>query len=105
MLKKNDKNVGGQSLLQYRNKTFEKNENNKYLVETILLDDIVPYLPLNSKHKTAIIKIDIEGFEVYAFEHASLLFNTLDIKIVFMEVQRAKTNIRIFSILTSKTMS
>ena len=85
MLEPDDRNIGAQSLLQHRNELYEKNANNKYLVETILLDDIVPYLPLNSKHKTAIIKIDIEGFEVYAFEHASLLFNTLDIKIVFME--------------------
>jgi hypothetical protein len=33
------------------------------------------------KFKKAIIKIDIEGFEVFAFEHASLLFDTLDIRI------------------------
>jgi hypothetical protein len=32
-------------------------------------------------NKKAIIKIDIEGFEVFAFESASLLFETFDIRI------------------------
>ena len=35
--------------------------------------------------KKAVLKIDIEGFEPFAFAHASLLFNTLDIRIIFME--------------------
>jgi hypothetical protein len=43
----------------------------------------VPYLP--KQYKKAILKIDIEGFEIYAFQNAQLLFDHLDIRIVFME--------------------
>ena len=69
-----------------RDKVFTKDEKNKYLVETILFDDIIPYLPYKNKYtlekyKKAIIKIDIEGFEAFAFESASLLFETLDVRI------------------------
>ena len=81
-----DNNIGGQSLLGNRDKVFAKDEKNKYLVETILFDDIIPYLPYKNKFnlekfKKAIIKIDIEGFEVFAFESATLLFETLDVRI------------------------
>ena len=61
---------------------------NKYLVETILLDDIVPYLPKQidgSDFKNAIMKIDIEGFEPYAFSNARLLFEKIDIRVIIME--------------------
>jgi FkbM family methyltransferase len=83
-------NIGGQSLLDHKDKIYKKDENNKYLVETILFDDIVPYLPYKNdttkeRFKKAILKIDIEGFEPFAFENASLLFDTLDIRIIYME--------------------
>ena len=86
LLGTNNDNIGGQSLLGNRDKVFSKDEKNKYLVETILFDDIIPYLPYKNKYtlekyKKAIIKIDIEGFEVFAFESASLLFQTLDVRI------------------------
>ena len=86
----NQINIGGQSLLENKDKIYQMDNNNKYLVETILFDDIVPYLPYRNdstkeKFKKAILKIDIEGFEPFAFEHASLLFDTLDIRIIFME--------------------
>ena len=76
------------SLLGYKNKVFEKDENNIYLVETIWFDDILDYLPKNKKNKNyekAILKIDIEGFEPYAFIHAKRLFDSIDIPIIFME--------------------
>lgn len=41
-------NIGGQSLLNHKNEVYSKqnsSSNDKYLVETILLDDIIPYLP------------------------------------------------------------
>jgi len=90
MLNKEEENIGRQTLYEKRNQLFEKNSTNKYLVETILFDDIVPYLPLknvetNEKFEKAVLKIDIESFEIFAFEHASLLFDTLDIKYIFME--------------------
>jgi len=87
-------NIGGQSLLNNKEKIFQKDENNEYLVETILFNDILPYLPLKNettkeKYSKAILKIDIEGFEPYAFEHADLLFDTIYIQIIFMEWQWA----------------
>jgi len=88
MLQPDSTNNGGQSLLQNKDKTFSKDENNKYLVETILFNDIIPYLPKNAEnkdYKKAILKIDIEGFEPYAFQHAEKLFNLLEIPIVYME--------------------
>ena len=106
LLEANANNIGGQSLMQHKNKTFVKDEKNKYLVETILFDDIVPYLPyknLNTKEKfkQAILKIDIEGFEPYAFECANHLFNTLDIRVVFMEwgINRGKNYVEVSGML------
>ena len=83
-------NIGGQSLYNERNKTFSKEEMdaNKYLVETILLDDLVevlPKMPNGSEYTRAVLKIDIEGFEALAFAHARRLFTRLDIPIIFME--------------------
>ena len=34
-----------------KNHVFEKDENNKYLVETILFDDILDFLPKNNENK------------------------------------------------------
>ena len=89
MLSQYADNIGGQSLLQQKNKTFVKDEKNKYLVETILFDDIVPYLPYKNsqtkeKYKQAILKIDIGGFEPYAFECSNLLFESLDLRVIYM---------------------
>ena len=36
-------------------------------------------------YKQAILKIDIEGFEPFAFQHAAKLFDAIDIQIIFME--------------------
>ena len=95
LLEKNENNIGGQSLLSYRNKVFtredlvsEDRKRNKFLVETILMDDLVDYLPLrrnNKSYEKAILKIDIEGFEPYAFQYSKKLFARLDIQVIFME--------------------
>ena len=85
-LGKNSYNVGGQGLLAYKHKKFDKNKlkTNKYLVETILFDDIIPYLPKRNSNK-AILKIDIEGFESYAFQYSKNIFKNLDFDLIFME--------------------
>ena len=88
MLEPSSNNIGGQGLLNSKKKTYSKNVYNKYLVETIIFDDLVEYLPKtneNKMHKTAILKIDIEGFEPYAFQNAHKLFDAIDIKVIFME--------------------
>lgn len=69
-------------------KVLKKIKNDKYLVETILLDDIIDYLPIKRDQKNkkkAILKIDIEGLEPFAFEHANVLFDTIDIRVIYME--------------------
>jgi hypothetical protein len=71
--------------MENKNRVFEKNENDKYLVETILFDDIVNYFPKNKQYKQAVLKIDIEGFEPYAFAQAKILFDSIDIVVIFME--------------------
>ena len=46
------------------------------------------YIPKNSKnenYKKAIIKIDIQGFEAFAFQGAKKLFDTFEIQVIFME--------------------
>jgi FkbM family methyltransferase len=83
-------NIGGQGLLDHLNKTHVKNETDKYLVETIIFDDIIPYIPYmcdsnKEKFKKALIKIDIQGLEPYAFENAKLLFDSIDVRIILME--------------------
>ena len=75
-------------MLNHKGETFTKDANNKYLVETILFDDIIPHLPKKSDGKNyekAILKIDIEGFEPYAFTNAKKLFDLIEIPIVYME--------------------
>ena len=47
----------------------------------IVLDDLVPFC----KFKSAVIKIDIQGFEVNAFADADELFDTIHIPYIFME--------------------
>jgi FkbM family methyltransferase len=82
LLQRNEKNVGGQSLMDNRDKVFSKSDMKthpkaKYLVETILWDDIVPYLPLNEKNEKftkAFVKMDIEAFEPYAFSECFEIF-------------------------------
>ena len=94
LLKNELRNIGGQSLIEHKNRVFTKNDikpndpNAKYFVETILFDDIVHNMPLKddgNHHTTAVMKIDIESFEPYAFQYATRLFDTIDIKVIFME--------------------
>ena len=92
MLDFNSNNIGGQGLLSHRNRHFKINstllKTNKYLVETILFDDLIPYLNQvnrNKSSKKAIIKIDIEGFEPFAFQYSKRLFRLYEIEYIFME--------------------
>jgi len=92
LTKLEEANIGGQTLMNKNNKEqkFSRNDlqNNKYLVETILLDDLVDYIPLNKygqRHRRAIIKIDIESFEPHAFSNCKKLFALYDVRMIFME--------------------
>ncbi|CAF0876752.1 unnamed protein product [Brachionus calyciflorus] len=87
-LTQENQNIGGQSLMIFKNEKLNELKKDKFLVKTIILDDLVEFIPRKSngdKFKKAIFKIDIEGFEIYAFQNASKLFDSIDIRIVFME--------------------
>ena len=67
---------------------------NKYLVETILFDDLIDYIPKNSNgnnYKNVIIKVDIESHEKYAFKFAKNFFSIYNVKFVYMEWQNLAT--------------
>jgi FkbM family methyltransferase len=55
----------------------------KYLVETILFDDLTNIMPSN--YKCAVIKMDIEGFEPYAFQYSNEFFNKYSVEFIIME--------------------
>lgn len=81
-------NVGGQSIFENNeNYAFKMNrselKNDKYIIETIVLNDIVHVLPKDFKN--VIIKIDIQNYEIKAFKKADLLFKRLNIFAIFME--------------------
>ncbi len=96
MLHKSSSNVGGQGLLEKRRKVFTglntskyNDQERKYLVETILMDDLLDYVPIynqtRQKYKKAIIKIDIEGYEPFAFLSSKQLFAQMDVRVIIME--------------------
>ncbi len=93
LLQKDVQNVGGQTLLNNdrQEPAYERADmqNNKYLVETVLMDDLIDQIPLNAnglKYEKAVIKIDIEGYEPFAFEECKKLFALYDIRMIFMEL-------------------
>ena len=84
-------NIGGQSLLENKNKQFEEDNSDKYLVRTVFFDDLIDYLPMKNDGKSfeqAVLKIDIEGFEPLAFANASQLFKKIQFNIIFMEFRQ-----------------
>jgi FkbM family methyltransferase len=93
LLEKVDQNIGGQSLIHNRLNNYHSSDmiKNKYLVETILFDDIIDYIPMRivkhnkTRYEKAILKIDIEGFEPYAFQYSKRLFKLYDVRMIFME--------------------
>jgi FkbM family methyltransferase len=83
-LSKSETNIGGQKVIDDRIDYSEIDLiENKYLLKTILLDDLVTVMPRH--FRDAIIKIDIENYEVKAFKKASILFDHVNIHVVFME--------------------
>lgn len=90
LLESQHSNLGSQMLSEEKSRHLKRNEHDRYQVDTILLDDIVPYLPANANE--AILKIDIEGFEPFVFQNASKLFDRLDIKIIYMEFGPSRSN-------------
>lgn len=79
------KNIGEQSLLV---ETPLENKNYRYSVKTIIFDDILKIVPNQNngkKYEKAILKIDIEGFEPYAFANCSKIFERFKFVLILME--------------------
>ncbi len=86
-------NIGEQSISN--DKTYDLNFKNslppneaKYYVSTIVLDDLVDYIPLNKnnqRYQKAIMKIDCEAHEPYVFQRVSQLFEQVNVCVILME--------------------
>jgi hypothetical protein len=66
---------------------------------------VIPNRPDGSKYTKAILKIDIEGFEPFAFEHAQRLFDRLDIRVILMEWHFMKNNRDLYPCLIEKMLT
>ena len=89
-LQPNSDNIGGQSLLKDKNVNFKKSDmaGDKYLVETILLDDLVEYLPDTQRD---ILKMRI--FQDLSFQDISEMEN-ISINTALGRMRYALINLR-----------
>lgn len=91
------KNIGEQSLFEQKlnNKTSE----NMNMVKTIILDDLINVIPVQhdeNSYRKAILKIDIEGYEPYAFLNATKIFEKLDFNLILMEWHQIKRHKQVY---------
>ena len=82
-LSRSETNIGGQKVTDKILYSESDMANNKYLLKTIVMDDLTNILPV--EFKQAIIKIDIENYEIKAFKEARKLFDKVKMHVVFME--------------------
>ena len=87
-LKKNEKNIGGQGIDDNfnGNNSSSYKPDDLYFLKTIVMNDLTTVLPDNFKE--AILKIDIEGYEIKAFKHAEKLFDRVKFHAIFMEWEK-----------------
>ena len=99
LLQPSGDNIGGQSL-KSENETIDLNRldehSKRYLVRTMLMDDLVAFVPARSEVNKlkGVMKIDIEGFEPYALEKAKNLFDRVAFQHVFMEWGNLKVKVK-----------
>ena len=94
LMSKKDLVMAAQGIFENKGKKFKRDSRDKYQVETIVLDDVIPYLPKRddgTEFERAAMKIDIEGFEPFAMQKASKLFDHLDVRIILMEWKNLAT--------------
>lgn len=79
-------NLGGQSIQPTRkhNQTPNSRFSNPYVVNTIIFDELLPILVAHGV-RSAVIKMDIEGSEVFVVKTAARIFQAIDIPWVQME--------------------
>ena len=82
-LKKNDKNIGGQGIDENSPVDASLINKDKFYLRTIEMDDLITVLPRDFSE--AIMKIDIEDYEIKAFKKADKLFARVKFHAVFIE--------------------
>jgi FkbM family methyltransferase len=85
-LRKNVKNIGGQGIddtFNNVNNSLAYKLNNRYYFKSIEMNDLILALP--DSFKEAILKIDIENYEIKAFKQAEKLFDRVKFHAIFME--------------------
>jgi FkbM family methyltransferase len=91
-------NIASQGIYGSLNLAGKVNEtqikNDKYLVETITLNDLIHVIP--SALKKVLLKIEIKNYEIKAFKKSRDLFKRLDILAIFLEWDNDKKNPEIF---------
>ena len=85
-LNRDARNVGGQYLNLEKAITSSNNSRifDPYLVKTIEFNDLLPFLVARGV-RAALMKIDIEGSEVFAIDKGEKIFDQLDIPLILME--------------------
>ncbi len=74
--------------MRYQVKFDDNNHGNPLAIQTVLLDDLVDYLPKRSdgsKYQKAIMRAGLNGLERFAFQNATKLFQAIDIKAIYMK--------------------
>lgn len=80
-------NIGEQSLFRQELAEFKETDK-RYVVKTIIFDDILAIIPKQAngkEYQRAVLKIDIEGYEPYAFIHSKKLFEKFNFELILME--------------------
>jgi FkbM family methyltransferase len=83
-----DNNFGGQSIFENKKNYADlvndgEMKKDKYMIRTVTLNDLAFVLPKD--FKKAIMKIDIQNYELKAFTKSELLFDSVDILVIFLE--------------------
>jgi len=82
-------NIGGQRT--YDLGTTNITTNNLHIAKTIRLDDILPIIE-QTKFRSFLLKVDIEGSEYHVFASGSQFFDKLDVPIILMEWDKINSN-------------
>lgn len=98
-----DYNIGGSHVAEYEMMDEEERlsmTSSSVIVNSILLDDLLDVYRIkmaslgNQGAKKFVIKLDIEGYEPFAFEKGENLFKKLEIVAVFMEMGKISEKVR-----------
>ena len=90
-LTKEKSNIGGQSLFTNQTIHYSNSTQDQFTVVTTRFDDLYPMFIQNDL-SDVIIKIDIESAEIFLFQTADRIFDSINIVLVQMEWASIKLN-------------